>query len=56
VETYNLDDQIESDNAVWFVDACADKLYLTQLSFVLNYNGSPLNLFQIITALLILEN
>ena len=33
---YNLDDEIEQDNSVRFVDAFVDKLDLSQLSFVLN--------------------
>lgn len=36
IEMYNLDDQIESDNTVRFVDAFVEKLDLTQLGFVLN--------------------
>ena len=36
IEMYNLDDQIEKDNTVRFVDAFVDKLDLAQLGFVLN--------------------
>jgi len=36
IEMYNLDDQIEKDNTVRFVDAFVDKLDLTQLRFVVN--------------------
>jgi len=36
IEMYNLDDQIEKDNTVRFLDAFVDKLDLTQLGFVVN--------------------
>lgn len=36
VEMYNLDDEIEADNTVRFVDAFVDKLDLLQLGFVVN--------------------
>ena len=36
IEMYNLDDQIEKDNTVRFVDAFVEKLELNQLGFVVN--------------------
>ena len=36
IEMYNLDDQIENDNTVRFLDAFVEKLDLTKLSFVVN--------------------
>ena len=36
IEMYNLDDQIEKDNTVRFVDAFVEKLELNQLGFMVN--------------------